>query len=412
MIQGRRIEISGMRKCIFMLFSFLLFVLTGCQEQESTVLPVSTHMEMQSASDISVLPTQEQLLADYIQSMTLEEKVGQLFYVTLGNLEQPEESHSPGGLALTDSALDTLRQYMPGGIIMMGSNVQSDSQVSELTANLQESSRIPLFIGVDEEGGIVSRLGKTEGITMDNVGPMSAVGATGDGRQAYETGVTLATGLSALGFNMDFAPVGDVLTNPNNYEIGSRSFGADANLVADMVDNEVQGLQEHGICAVVKHFPGHGGVIGNSHNNLQYVDTPLETLRNVELLPFQAAIQADTDVILVSHLVLTTVGSEYPSTLSEEVVTGLLREELGYEGVIITDSFQMGSITENYSQSDAVVLAIQSGCDMILMPEEYETCYQAVLEAVQTGTILEEQIDAACTRILQTKVKRGILILD
>lgn len=409
----RKTIVSGIKKRMLVLpCFFLLLTLVGCQEQERLTLPTLAHMEMQSVSGISVMPTQEQLLEDYIQTMTLEEKIGQLFYVTLGNLEQPEESNSPGGVVLTEQALNALEEYSPGGIILMGSNVQSDAQVSELIANLQAGSEIPLFIGVDEEGGMVSRLGNTEGITMNNVGPMSAVGATGDGQQAYETGVTLAEGLSALGFNMDFAPVADVLTNPNNYEIGSRSFGSDANLVADMVANEVRGLQDHGICAVAKHFPGHGGVIGNSHNNLQYIDTSLDTLRTTEFLPFQAAIQADTDVIMVSHLVLKDVEQEYPSTLSAAVMTGLLREELEYEGVIITDSFQMGSITENYSQSEAAVLAFQSGCDMILMPAGYEDCYQAVLEAVQAGTISEDQIDAACTRILQAKIKRGILLLN
>lgn len=389
----------------------LLVLLPGCQDQPQ-VVAVSGHADMLPPSSVSVEPTQEQKLERYIQTMTLEEKVGQLFYVTIGNLGQPGESVSPGGTGITEREIEVLQQYAPGGIILMGSNIYSDSQVQELIGTLQDSSRIPLFIGVDEEGGMVSRLGKADGISMENVGSMKAIGASQDERQAYETGKTLASGLSALGFNMDFAPVADVLTNPNNYEIGSRSFGSDAVLVANMVRNEVQGLQEHGICAVAKHFPGHGGVIGNSHNNLQYVDTSLEELRNTEFLPFQAAIQADSDVILISHLVLTDVEPEHPSTLSRSVVNGLLREELGYEGIIITDSFQMGSITENYDQAEAAVMAIQSGCDMILMPAEYESCYQGILEAVQTGSITEEQINQICIRILQTKIKRGILTMD
>lgn len=404
-------RICRIKNRILATLCILLFLLPGCQEQQMT-LAVSGHVDMYTPSSVSVEPTQEQKLERYVKAMTLEEKVGQLFYVTIGNLGQPEEANSPGGTGVTEQEIDVLQQYAPGGIILMGNNILSDSQVQELTGTLQDSSRIPLFIGVDEEGGIVSRLGQTDGITMKNVGSMQAIGASGDERQAYETGKTLAVGLSALGFNMDFAPVADVLTNPGNYEIGSRSFGSDAALVADMVRNEVQGLQEHGISAVTKHFPGHGGVIGNSHNNLQYVDTSLDELRNTEFLPFQAAIQAETDVILISHLVLADVEPEYPSTLSESVVTGLLREELGYKGVIITDSFQMGSITENYSQSEAAVQAIQSGCDMILMPAEYEACYQGILEAVQAGTLTEEQIDNACIRILRTKIKRGILTLD
>lgn len=407
-----RMEAVKLKKRISLYLCFLLMTLTGCREQSEINVSVSRHINMHVASGIPVSPTQEMLIEEYIQAMTLEEKIGQLFYITIGNLMDPEESHSTVGTILTDEEREVLQQYAPGGVILMGSNVVSDAQVSELTAALQSNSKVPLFIGVDEEGGIVSRLGNAAGVAMENVGSMQSIGASGDRNQAYEVGTELASGISNLGFNMDFAPVADVLTNPNNYEIGSRSFGSDADMVADMVEAEILGLQEHGVSAVTKHFPGHGGVIGNSHNNLQYVDTSIEGLREVEFLPFQAAIHSDTDAVLISHLVLTSVGSERPSTLSEEVVTGLLREELGYEGIVITDSFQMGSITENYSQSEAVVLAVQAGCDMILMPTEYETCYQGLLEAVRAGTIPEERIEEACIRIIKTKIKRGILTLE
>lgn len=391
---------------------FLLVLLSGCSREEPAFVQMPEHAEMELLSEIHCTPTPDELLDAYIQSMTLEEKIGQLFYVTVGNLESPELETTNRFTELSEHGLESLRQYHPGGVILMGGNVESDGQVSALITMLQENSEVPLFIGVDEEGGTVSRLGNTAGISMGNVGSMRVIGSTGDSFKAYETGETLAKGLSALGFNMDFAPVADVLTNPNNYEIGARSFGSDAALVADMASAEVQGLQEHGVSAVTKHFPGHGGVIGNSHNNLQYVDTPIEELRGVEFLPFQRAIQADTDVILVSHLVLTTVEPELPSTLSASVVTGLLREELGYKGVVVTDSFQMGSITENYDQPEAAVLAIQAGCDMVLMPVEYEACYQGLIEAVRSGRISEEQIDAACVRVLSTKIKRGILTLE
>ncbi len=405
-------KIIQMKKYIGVILVLLLMILTGCSQEEQMFIQMSEHAEMQLLPESRIQMTQEQLLEAYIQSMSLEEKVGQLFYVTIGNLESPELERSNQYTELSERGKSTLYQYHPGGVILMGGNIQTDSQVSVLTADLQENSEIPLFIGVDEEGGTVSRLGNAGGISMGNVGSMREIGDTGDSFQAYETGEFLADGLVSFGFNMDFAPVADVLTNSNNYEIGPRSFGSDASLTADMVSAEVQGLQDHGVSAVAKHFPGHGGVIGNSHNNLQYVETSIEELRQVEFLPFQAAIQSDTDAILISHLVLTAIEPERPSTLSQSVVTGLLRDELGYEGVVITDSFQMGSITENYSQSEAAVLAVQAGCDMVLMPVEYSACYQGVLEAVQNGTISEEQIDEACFRILAAKIKRGILTLE
>lgn len=385
---------------------------SGCNQKEGQRVSYLPHTEMNIVPVEYAIPSQEQLIEAYVEQMTLEEKVGQLFYVTLGNLAQPEGAASNGIVAVDDDETAGICQYHPGGIILMGSNIETDEQVQELISALQDNTSVPLFIGVDEEGGMVSRLGSSAGISMSNVGSMQAIGATGDASNAYTIGETLANNLQDYGFNMDFAPVADVLTNPYNYEIGSRSFGTDASLVADMVSQEITGLQNNGISAVAKHFPGHGGVIGNSHNNLQYVETSVGELRQQEFLAFQAAIEADVDFILVSHLVLTDIEPEYPSTLSEPVVTGLLREELGYEGVIITDSFQMGSITENYSQEEAAVLAIQAGCDMILMPSDYSACYQSVLEAVQDGRITQEQLDESCMRIIRTKVKRGILILS
>ncbi len=355
--------------------------------------------------------TDEQRLDEYIAGMSLEENVGQLFYVTIGNLEEPVYSDSTDFNELSGVAILTLRRYRPGGGIFFSNNILSDEQVTALTQELQSSSDIPLYVGVDEEGGTVSRLGNQAGITMDNVGPMRAVGDTGDASIAYETGKTLAEGIQQYGFNMDFAPVADVLTNPNNTEIGNRSFGSDPAVVADMAANEIIGLQEQGVSAVAKHFPAHGGVVGDSHQSLQYIDTTEDELEQVEFVPFQAAIASDTDAILISHLVLTELEEDTPSSLSYKVVTELLRNSLGYDGLVITDSFQMNSIADNYEQGEAAVLAIQAGCDMILMPKEYEACYQAVLDAVQEGRLSETQIDEACRHILTAKVKRGILTL-
>lgn len=388
-----------------------LLGLAGCagDTELQAVLPETTQMVY--PPETVVVPTQEQLLDRYMETLTLEEKVGQLFYVTVGNLEQPVGEGSNTQMAVDDTIRQTITQYHPGGVILMGDNLESDEQVQTLNWELQEASEIPLFIGVDEEGGTVSRLGGTPGITTTNVGSMAAIGQTGDTNQAYRTGTYLGSELKRLGFNMDFAPVADVLTNAGNYEIGSRSFGSDPELVSDMVTAEIGGLQSENISAVVKHFPGHGGVIGNSHKSLQYVEAAQEELEGTMLPPFRAAAQSDVDAVLVSHLVLDNVDANTPSSLSEAVVQGMLRTELNYQGVVITDSFQMGSITENYTQAEAAVRAIQAGDDMILMPLDYDACYQGVLQAVQDGQLTEEQIDLACRRVLQTKIKRGILIL-
>lgn len=394
------------------LIALLVYKMTGPKVNPILDAQKPVVASMQSPVNISVQKSQEQLVQEYVDGLSLEEKVGQLFYVTVGNLASPEYSGTNAYLYADASVLENIENYHPGGVIIMGENIESDSQVVQLISDMQKSSKTPLFVGVDEEGGIVSRLGSNPSISMGNVGSMQSIGATGDSRKAYEVGHVLAEGIKQYGFNMDFAPDADVLTNPANYEIGSRSFGSEPNLVADMVSNEVKGMQEYGVSAVSKHFPGHGGVIGNSHNNLQYIGTEMNDLQSCEFLPFAAAIDADTDAILISHLVLTAYESETPSTLSKQVVTGLLREELGYQGVVITDSFQMGSITENYNQGMAAVMAISAGCDMVLMPSEYAICYQSVLDGVHSGSISEAQINQACYRIIYAKVKRGILILD
>lgn len=404
-------KIKGKRWLIGVMGGLCLLGLSGCADNTElqAVLPETTQMVY--PPETVVVPTQEQLLDRYMETLTLEEKVGQLFYVTVGNLEQPVGEGSNTQKAVNDTIRQTITQYHPGGVILMGDNLESDEQVQMLNWELQEASEIPLFIGVDEEGGTVSRLGGTPGITTMNVGSMTVIGQTGDPNQAYQTGTYLGSELKRLGFNMDFAPVADVLTNAGNYEIGSRSFGSDPELVSDMVTAEIEGLQSEDISAVVKHFPGHGGVIGNSHKNLQYVEVTQEELEGTMLPPFQAAAESEVDAVLVSHLVLDDVDADTPSSLSESVVQGMLRTELKYQGVVITDSFQMGSITENYTQAEAAVWAIQAGDDMILMPLDYAACYQGVLQAVQDGQLTEEQINLACRRVLQTKIKRGILIL-
>lgn len=405
---------KGKRWLLGAMGGLCLLGLVGCMgstDHMDLQVALPERVTMEYPSEALIVPTEEQLLDRYMETLSLEEKVGQLFYVTVGNLEQPVGEAGNTQLAVDDAIRRTMAQYHPGGVILMGDNLESDAQVQTLNWDLQEASTIPLFIGVDEEGGMVSRLGGTAGITTTNVGSMAAIGRTGDSNQAYQIGTYLGSELKRLGFNMDFAPVADVLTNAGNYEIGSRSFGSEPELVSDMVTAEIGGLQSEDISAVAKHFPGHGGVIGNSHKNLQYVDATQEELETEMLPSFQAAAEADVDAVLVSHLVLDTVEADTPSSLSDAVVEGILRTELNYQGVVITDSFQMGSITENYTQADAAVRAVQAGNDMILMPLDYDACYQGVLQAVQTGSLTEEQIDQACRRILQTKIKRGILIL-
>ena len=239
-----------------------------------------------------------------------------------------------------------------------------------------------------------------------NVGNMSDSGAAGDAQKAYDAGVTIGTYLKQLGFNADYAPVADVLTNPGNTAIGTRSFGSDASMVADMVTKELEGLSSQGVFGAVKHFPGQGGVSGDSHDGAVTLDKSLEELMQTELVPFQKAVENCVSFVMVGHIsVPQVVGDNTPASLSQMMVSNVLREQLGYQGIVITDAMNMGAITGTYTADQAAVMAVNAGVDMILMPQDYETAYNGLLQAVQDGTITEERIDESVERIVKVKLQ-------
>ena len=275
--------------------------------------------------------------------------------------------------------------------------------------NSQSYSKIPLFIGVDEEGGIVSRLGANPKMGVKHFPNMYEIGKTGDTDRSFEVGETLGKQLSQLGFNMDFALDADVLVNPNNQEIGKRSFGADPRLTADMVTAQIKGFHEAGLCAAAKHFPGHGSTATDSHKGFSASARTMEQLRAEELLPFRAAVEADVDFILVSHMTLTEIEPDgLPSTLSETIVTKLLKEELGFRNIVITDSLSMGAVTEEYGDR-AALMAFEAGADMLLMPQDLNAAHRLILDAVRDGSIQEERVDESVLKILSTKLYYKII---
>ena len=291
------------------------------------------------------------------------------------------------------------------GMVYFSQNIESEDQLRTMIENTKSYSKYPLWIGVDEEGGsLVARVAGSGIMDVPTYPDMIEIGNSGDLQAAYEVGSGIGSYLSDLGFNLDFAPVADVLTNPDNPAIGVRSFGPDAQLDAQMVAQVVQGLQETGVSACVKHFPGHGDTDSDSHEGQTVSNRTLEELRAEEFLPFQAGIDAGVDFVMVGHISLPEVtGDMTPSSLSEQVVTGLLREELGYDGIVVTDSMQMQAITQFYSPSEAAVQAIQAGVDLILLPQDFQSAYEGVLAAVNDGTLSEERIDASLERIWKVK---------
>lgn len=337
-----------------------------------------------------------------MSSMTLEEKIYQMIFAT------PESITKVGTVtAAGDHTRKSLEKYPVGGIIYFAQNIQNRSQVSNMIANSQSYTKIPLFIGVDEEGGLVSRLGKNSNMQFPKFGAMKDVGVRGNTYEAYTIGNTLGTELKKLGFNVDFAPVADVIIDPNNSEIGSRSFGTDPNLVGAMVEQFVYGMEATNVSSVLKHFPGHGSTTFNSHTGYSESKRTMADLCNTELIPFQKGIAAGSDFVMVSHMSLVNAISEkVPASLSKEIITNILKSQIGFNGIVITDAMNMGAITTEYSVEDASVRAVNAGVDMLLMPYDIDRAYSAIYNAVQNGTISEARINDAVRRILTVKMQK------
>lgn len=373
-------------------------------QTESETEYVAVTEEVQ-ATVAPVEDTYGQQAAEIVANMTIEDKVAQMFVITPNAL-----TGYSGVTAAGDTTKEAYNSRPVGGIIYMSENLEDPTQTATMLDNMQkiaeERTGLPAFLCVDEEGGSVARIASNDAFGVANVGNMSAIGATGDTQNAYNAGSTIGTYLSELGFNVDFAPVADVLTNENNSVIGDRSFGSDSQLVADMVTAELQGLSDAGIYGTVKHFPGHGATTEDSHKGTATTEKTLEEMMAAELIPFQSAVNSGVSFIMVGHISAPNVtGDSIPATLSGNIVTDLLRSQMGYNGIIITDAMNMGAITEKYNSDTAAVMAVEAGVDIILMPADYQKAYDAVLQAVKDGEITEERINESVTRIVKAKLQ-------
>ena len=354
-------------------------------------------LEYKVAAQVEALSLEEQIAAQ-VEAMSLEDKVAGLFIVT------PEQLTGVGtAVQAGDSTREALQRYPVGGLVYFAKNIQSASQLKEMLENTASYSRYPLFLGVDEEGGQVARV--ADGLGLENVGPMAQIGASGDASQAYAAGARIGAYLKEYGFNLDFAPVADVLTNPDNTAIGDRSFGSDPGVVSEMVAAAVRGLKENGVSACVKHFPGHGNTAGDSHDGQVETDRTLEQMQTAEFLPFSAGIDAGVDMVMAGHISAPglTDGDRIPASMNETIITGILRGQLGYQGIVITDAMNMSAITQYYTADEAAVRALKAGADMILMPEDFVSAYEGVLEAVRGGVIDEARINDSLKRVYRVK---------
>lgn len=339
-----------------------------------------------------------------IGAMTLEQKVAQLFIVTPEALVEGVSQVTQAG----DMTREGVTAHPVGGIVYFAQNLLDPEQTTTMLANVKQfyadAGNVAPFIAVDEEGGTVVRVADNEAFGAQDVGDASALGSAGDTEAAKRAAEQIADYLMPLGFNLDFAPVADVVDPLRSDTMGLRSFSSDAAVAADMVRAEVEGFRDKKMLCCAKHFPGIGAAAGDSHEGAITIEATNEELETVDLVPFRAAIEAGVPMIMVGHVSLPNiVGDSTPAPLSSAVVQGMLRDSLGYTGIIVTDSLSMGAITDYCTPAEAAVAALKAGCDIPLMPERLDEAYQGVLSAVQVGELTEERLDESLTRILTAK---------
>ncbi|WP_442860955.1 glycoside hydrolase family 3 protein [Amycolatopsis sp. CA-230715] len=387
-------------------------VLAGCASapQEAQVTPQAAQKPDEAAA----------YAARTLAGMSLEQKVGQLFVADVWGKSADEANAGNQKKYGVDTPAQVVRRYGVGGVIYFNNagtdNVDNPAQVARFSNGLQHAAlgtgaRVPLIISTDQEGGRVTRIGAPATEYPSNM----AIGAGRNAGDARTLAAISGHELRAMGIGQDFAPDADVNSNPLNPVIGSRSFSADPTLASKLVAAEIDGYQRAGaptdtVASAAKHFPGHGDAAEDSHTGLPVIKRSAEEWRKIDMPPFQAAVDAGIDVIMSAHITVPSLDpSGEPATLSKPIMTGLLRDELHFDGVVVTDSLQMEGVRKLHPDAEVPVLALEAGVDQMLMPPDLTVAVKGVVDAVHSGRLTEQRIDQSVTRILKLKYKRGIL---
>ena len=370
--------------CLLLVVSLLAIILSTTLLDDDKKYAIDISGEEVNAKDLWV--------EEELSSMSVEEKIGQMLMVLDYSKEVDEE------------LLDKLNTIKPGGFILFAENFESYEQTKKLIEDIKRTSDIPMFISIDQEGGRVQRLKELSDTEVTVIPPMYNLGLTNDVGLAYEVGQVVGEELRVFDINMNFAPVLDIFSNPENTVIGNRSFGTTSSLVSNMALSFAKGQESTGIISVYKHFPGHGDTLEDSHNTLPIITKTKEELMELELIPFIDAIENDADVIMVGHLAVPEITNDNtPASLSKEIVTGLLKEELGFDGLVITDALNMGALTKNYTEEEIYVNAINAGVDILLMADFDTETVEIIKGNIKNGTIKMEEIDDSVKKILELK---------
>lgn len=390
-----------MKRILYIFICISLILSPGCRKKESEKEgPIDEDRLTEEIPEDFIQEEIEEVdpIKSVIDNMSLDEKLGQLFIVGFNGQEIDKE------------IVDLIEGDKVSGFILFKRNIGSKDEISQLIEDLKErneTNKIPLFISLDEEGGNVSRLNHIFG----GIPAASKIGKMDNVEETFNYGVEIGERLSELGFNLNFAPVLDINTNPKNPVIGNRAFGNTPELVIRHGIEFMKGIEDRGIIACVKHFPGHGDTIMDSHKTLPIVDKNLEELKEMELLPFIKAIEEDVDMIMIAHILLSKIDGDYPSSMSKTIISDLLRGDLNFEGVVITDDLIMGGIRENYKLEEAAVEFFKAGGDIALIGnhrEDFTNSIRALRQAIENDEISIEDIDEKLYRILSLKEKYSL----
>lgn len=425
-----------MKKSVLCMVLGLLLLMTACTQPQSPLTPSSTE-----ATTTMPLPTEkpeednqpeemeDTSVSDLVSHMPLRDKITQMMMVDFRQWGSDGEDFT----VMNDEVRKIMEDYRFGGVIYFANNIKTTEETFKLTQAFQQAATknggIPLFISADQEGGSVYRLG-TGTALPGNMALGATYGAKGT-QYAYEAGKIIGSELSVLGINTNLAPVVDVNNNPNNPVIGLRSYSDDADMVGLLASAQIAGMKEYRVIGCVKHFPGHGDTATDSHYGLPVVDKSLETLLENELKPYEIAVAEGVQMVMAAHILYPQLEQDrvlsqktgkkeaLPATLSDDIITGLLKEQMGFQGVVITDAMNMAGITDTFGEAQAAVLAIGAGVDMLCMPtsglysrkdlSRIDHIIDGITQAVEQGQILQSRIDDAVTRILTVKKEQGIL---
>ncbi|MCF6462973.1 beta-N-acetylhexosaminidase [Clostridium sp. Cult1] len=385
-----------MKKLFLYFILGLTLLLTGCIK-DGKIIDKDKPKEDKSKeeSELDKELESKDNIEKIIDKMTLDEKIGQLMIIGIN------------GLTIDDHTKEMIEKYHIGGFILFKYNIADENQTLELLNNLKKvnsTNPIPLFLSIDEEGGRVSRLPNS----FIKLPAAKRIGDINDKDISLEYGKIIGKRLKSLGFNMNFGPVLDVNSNPQNPVIGDRAFGSSSKTVVDNGMQVMKGIKSENIVAAVKHFPGHGDTNMDSHIDLPVIEKDLNDLEKIELVPFKESIKQGVDTIMIGHILFPKLDNQYPATLSKEIITGLLREKLSYEGLIISDDMTMGAIIKNYTIEEAAIKFLKAGGDLLLICHGYENhvkIINRIKEEVNKGSISEDELDEKLYRIIQIKEK-------